>query len=146
MTNAVRPASLEGALGIVRGTVLRVDGGSVRVALTASPDTRISDLACTVLCRGSDRPVYEPGDPVLVWRESETDGTVLGKIGLQGDASETAQEADEVVLEARKRLTLRVGGGSITIREDGKILIKGKDLVSHAKRMNRIRGGSVAIN
>ena len=29
---------------------------------------------------------------------------------------------------------------------DGKILIKGKDLVSHAQRTNRIKGGSVAIN
>jgi len=41
---------------------------------------------------------------------------------------------------------LRVGDGSITIREDGKVLIKGKDLVSHAQRMNRIKGGAVSIN
>ena len=53
---------------------------------------------------------------------------------------------DELVLEAKHTLTLRVGDGSITIREDGKILIKGKDLVSHAARTNRIKGGSVQIN
>ena len=40
----------------------------------------------------------------------------------------------------------RVGDGSIEIRADGKILIKGTDLVSHAKRMNRIKGGAVSIN
>jgi len=43
-------------------------------------------------------------------------------------------------------MTLRVGNGSITIRGDGKILIKGSDLVSHAQRTNRIRGGAVSIN
>ena len=51
-----------------------------------------------------------------------------------------------MVLEAKRRLTLKCGDGSITIREDGKILIKGKDLVSHATRMNRIKGGAVQIN
>ena len=51
-----------------------------------------------------------------------------------------------LVLEAKSSITLRVGEGSITIREDGKILIKGKDLVSHAQRMNRIKGGAVSIN
>jgi hypothetical protein len=53
---------------------------------------------------------------------------------------------DTLVLEAKSSLTLRVGDGSITIRADGKILIKGKDLVSYATRVNRIKGGSVSIN
>ena len=48
--------------------------------------------------------------------------------------------------EAKHQLTLRVGEGTISIREDGKILIKGTDLVSHAQRMNRIKGGAVSIN
>jgi hypothetical protein len=53
---------------------------------------------------------------------------------------------DDLVLEAKETVTLRCGDGSITIRADGKILIKGKDLVSHAQRANRIKGGSVSIN
>ena len=56
------------------------------------------------------------------------------------------QVPEELLLEAKHSLTLRVGDGSITIREDGKILIKGKDLVSHATRLNRIKGGAVQIN
>jgi hypothetical protein len=53
---------------------------------------------------------------------------------------------DSLVLEAREELILRVGDGSITIRKDGRILIKGQDLVSHATRLNRIKGGAVSIN
>ena len=60
---------------------------------------------------------------------------------LNGD-----EPPDTLVLQAKESLTLRVGDGSITIRADGKILIKGTDLVSHAKNVNRIKGGAVAIN
>jgi hypothetical protein len=99
-------------------------------------------------------------DPVLCWIENDDRkrGVILGCLGA-GNASPpaevTASEArptiptavsDTLTIEAKHSLTLRVGDGSITIREDGKILIKGKDLVSHATRMNRIKGGSVQIN
>ena len=93
------------------------------------------------------------GDNVLLL---ECDGPggraiVLGRIGTSQTQLKRPAEAkehvpDELVIEAKKNLTLKCGAGSITIREDGKILIKGKDLVSHAQRMNRIRGGSVSIN
>ena len=84
-----------------------------------------------------------PKDTVLLWRPDPhaPRGVILGRVGLSH-----ADMAEEVVIEARHSLTLRVGDGSITIREDGKILIKGKDLVAHAQRMNRIKGGAVSIN
>lgn len=91
------------------------------------------------------------GDEVLIWHQDDegTSGVVLGRISEPGARAASATSAptpETLVLEARENLTLRCGDGSITIRKDGKILIKGKDLVSHAKRANRIRGGSVAIN
>jgi hypothetical protein len=67
---------------------------------------------------------------------------VLGRLG----SSHSREAPESLVLEAAEELTLRVGQGSITLGKDGKILIKGKDLVSHAQRMNRIKGGSVSIN
>jgi len=112
---------------------------------------------------GTDLRYLDPGDEVLVWRENLEVGSavVLGKIGRGDVERHESTEAEtfdypmpdereaipgELVLEAKHCLTLRVGDGSITIREDGKILIKGKDLVSHAQRMNRIKGGAVSIN
>ena len=74
-------------------------------------------------------------------------------VGLLDEPIETTDSSivatdvpDTLLLEATEELTLRVGDGSITIRKDGKILIKGTDLVSSAKRMNRVKGGAVAIN
>ena len=105
---------------------------------------------------------------MLCWVDAEAPnrGLILGRIGSSvapahtNDARDPSEGTlpvhtrpqpaietpDELVLEAKHSLTLRVGDGSITIREDGKILIKGKDLVSHAQRMNRIKGGAVSIN
>jgi len=89
------------------------------------------------------------GDTVLVWL-SDNDGergVVLGRIGpSRAPAAKQQDTPDEIVIQAKKNLTFKCGDGSITLRKDGKILIKGKDLVSRAKRMNRIKGGSVAIN
>lgn len=89
------------------------------------------------------------GDRVLCWFAESAlgsgPGVVLGAVGPR-TVSSADETPEELVLEARRGLILKCGDGSITIRADGKILIKGKDLVSHAQRVNRIKGGSVAIN
>lgn len=50
------------------------------------------------------------------------------------------------VIEAREELQLRCGEATITLRADGTIKILGRDVTSWARRRQRIRGGSVAIN
>jgi hypothetical protein len=103
------------------------------------------------------RLTLRPEDVVVVAIPPSCDprGVILGRLGPShapsdqsvGSMPEVGPDTpDELVLEAKRSLTLRVGSGSITIREDGKILIKGKDLVSHATRLNRIKGGAVQIN
>lgn len=91
------------------------------------------------------------GDEVLVWFPATLGerGVILGRVAsthVNNPPPVADETPDELVIEAKHSLTLRVGAGSITIREDGKILIKGKDLVSHAQRLNRIKGGAVQIN
>ena len=114
---------------------------------------RMHDGGGVMLC---DRLVSSPlgpapivvGDEVLVIiGDTDRHGVILGRIASSPAADDQGGDPpDTLVLEATKSLTLRVGDGSITIREDGKILIKGKDLVSNAQRMNRIKGGAVSIN
>lgn len=47
---------------------------------------------------------------------------------------------------AKERIELRVGKASLIMEADGRITLRGTDLVSHASRSNRIRGGSVNLN
>jgi hypothetical protein len=55
-------------------------------------------------------------------------------------------DGKNLTLDAHEELTLKCGKSSITLRKDGKIVIKGMHLVSWAGGTNRIKGGSVAIN
>jgi hypothetical protein len=129
-------------VGAIIGTACGAPGADGRLIVELSGDEQMN---CRCLA-GADLRATREGDSVLIISIAETDERiVVGRI-RRPDEADVQESADELVIEARKSLTLKVGDGSITIREDGRILIKGKDLVSHAKRMNRIRGGSVTIN
>jgi hypothetical protein len=115
--------------------------------LVAGEELGAEPFRCSVLETAvGNRMRLEPGDTVLVVWDQHRRGIVIGRIGVAETNTHLGEAPDELVIEAKKNLTLKCGDGSITIREDGKILIKGKDLVSHAQRMNRIKGGSVSIN
>jgi len=55
-------------------------------------------------------------------------------------------DGKRVVIEARQEILLRCGKGYILIREDGRIVIKGTDLLSRSSGINKIKGGAVRIN
>ena len=141
------PAEMLLGATLARGTV--VEGhDAVEPHVCIDGETRA--WPCDVLTTpwGADVS-FRVGDSVLVWLppSGAGRGVVVGRIGrTRVDGPPEPRLPDELVIEAREQLTLRVGDGSITIRADGKILIKGKDLVSHAQRMNRVKGGAVAIN
>ena len=83
------------------------------------------------------------GDLVLVFPPNGNDqkGVICGRIGKYVKPSN-----DKVVLEATNQLTLKCGDSSVTLHKDGKVVTQSKDIVSHARRRNRIKGGSVQIN
>ena len=132
-----------GAESLRRAKVLSVDDAGVLTVTTA--DERSAFEADRLVSVEGPPLAIVPGDEVLVAMVSgSARAVVLGRVGA--GAREAARVPDELLLEAKKGLVLRVGEGSITLRADGKILIKGKDLVSHAKRTNRIKGGAVSLN
>ncbi len=81
-------------------------------------------------------PRLSPGDRVLVHLAS-TPAVIIGRLG---------GIPDELILEAGKSLTIRCGSGSLRIRADGRVLIEGLDVISRARRAQRITGAQVAIN
>ena len=134
---------------VVRGDVIDVTSQAITVETIGSAKTH---LICNVLQTSSSPVAFLPGDEVIVLKVSASSGTVLGRVvspavSVQSMAAcSPSSVPDELVVEAKNKLTLKCGDGSITIRNDGKVLIKGKDLVSRAQQANRIKGGSVSIN
>jgi hypothetical protein len=83
------------------------------------------------------------GDTVLtVPPDSSGRGIVMGRIGLFGQA----RQSTRVVIDATQELTLNCGKSSINLRADGKVLIRGEDVLVRAKGTKRIRAGTVSIN
>ncbi|CAM4199619.1 DUF6484 domain-containing protein [Serratia silvae] len=51
-----------------------------------------------------------------------------------------------ISLKAAERISIQCGETSITLTKEGKITLRGKYLLSRAKKANRIQGGSVELN
>lgn len=85
-----------------------------------------------------------PGDRLLVFGPSGGEpGLVLGRIGRY--SPECTGQTD-VLLCATQSMTLRCGESSIDLRADGKVMIRGEDVLVRAKGTKRIRAGTVSIN
>lgn len=62
------------------------------------------------------------------------------------DGVEVDVDGQRMLISAQKELVLRCGAASIVLNHEGKIVIRGSELVSHSGGVNRIRGGSVQLN
>jgi hypothetical protein len=124
-----------------------------RIATTEfdEPDLRV--LPCAVLLMLEDG---DPLRPIIIGAVRETFPANASPPLVPHSRPATAAPAtenrslvldlDRLVIEGRDEVVLRCGQGSITLRADGKIVIKGTQLVSRASDTNKIRGASVQIN
>ncbi len=55
-------------------------------------------------------------------------------------------DGEKLVLTAEREIVLRCGEASLTLTRAGKILLRGKYLLSRSSGVNRIKGGSVQLN
>jgi hypothetical protein len=79
----------------------------------------------------AENTVSEPADTTALATESEQEVTVDGR---------------RVIIEGKEEVVLKCGDSSITLTRAGKILIRGKYLLSRSSGVNRIMGGSVQVN
>jgi len=142
-------SSDEGKLAgtVARGFILDLpEGGEIIVRV---PRASVS-VSCDFLAPlGHVNPVLRVGDEVLVLlpEGDQEEGCVLGRVGKYRTAGKPAQPPqDHVLIEAGETLSLKCGESSVDLRKDGKLMIRGNDVLSRAKRTQRIKGGSVAIN
>lgn len=123
-------------LKLLRGEVVEV--AAEEVAVLAGGERHL----CELLQTSALPPAVRPGDPVIFSPPESADkkGIVLGVV------SSPARKPEKLTLEAGKEIVIKCGEGTITVSADGKIAIKGTHLLSRAKGINKIKGGSVAIN
>ncbi|GAB4229302.1 MAG: hypothetical protein OHK0028_03320 [Deltaproteobacteria bacterium] len=93
----------------------------------------------------------DPDQPVIVGLMAESGGgaraAAPGLVPGDGVLPEEARiDGRRLVIEGHEEVVLKCGKGSITVRADGKVVIRGTNLLSWSSGTNRIKGGSVSIN
>jgi hypothetical protein len=148
--------------GTVRvGVLVDVAAGVPFVELPGSGRVRARSMVpvdgAALAAAGGRREVvllFEDGDlarPIVAgFLEPEVATPALDAV-LAGAADAAIPDVAEVdgrrvVLEGKDEVVLRCGKASITLRRDGKIVLRGAYVETHAEGTNRIKGGTVKIN
>jgi hypothetical protein len=152
------PASSE-ITGVVIGVLLALKrSGQPLVAFQGNPTSHALPARSTIVLSEADMGrqvalMFEAGDPGKP--------IVIGRIENLGIAPQKAAgstlsgaspivdldiDGERVTLAAHHELLLRCGKASILLRSDGKIIIKGTELLSRASGLNKIKGAAVHIN
>lgn len=146
-------------------TIVRLAGAGpageilVEVGATAPCAARMTaDVDRSALSQARNRGrevlvVFQDGDrnkPIIVGLMEEP---LESLVNMEVSAPETPSHKQELridgkrlVIEADDEIELKCGQGSITIRKDGKIVLKGTNLLSRSSGPNRIKGGSISLN
>jgi hypothetical protein len=144
--DSVIPSLLEIAdtlntIKITRGRILAITSeGEIMVE-------REGDLSC-ITCdflRTSSAPLPElnQGDLVLYAVDESIDrGYVLGII--QKYTSE--EDPRYLKINAKESIELRCGNSTMIMNKEGKVIVKGNEVVSRARGINKIKGAAVKIN
>lgn len=69
---------------------------------------------------------------------------ILGLI--QPPVPEVEADGEKLILEARREITLRCGKASINLTADGRVTIRGTQVLSRSDGPNRVQGASVQLN
>jgi hypothetical protein len=138
--------------------------GALRVAFEGSPGplparTTVpldaATIATAVASRRAALLLFENADPrlpvVIGLVEDGGGGKLLGELLTRAPAPtrapvEARVDGKRVVIEGQDEVVLRCGEASITLRRDGKVLVRGAYVETQAKGVNRIKGGAVKIN
>lgn len=119
--------------------------GKVRIALPAHD---IADLRATPVC--ALHALSEGGQVAVMFEQGDISrALVLGPMAgapAQVPAHEALIDNERIVIEAGQEIELRCGEAAIILTRDGRILLRGSGIISHASTTQRIRGGSVQIN
>lgn len=143
---------LEMLSGIIIGLFIGTnDVGEALVAFADNPKETAMPARSTIEVSNSDigkdvALMFENGDlkcPLIIGFIQKSGHTQNEK---QRQEYSVSLDDEEIILSAKKNITLKCGKSSITLTSAGKILIKGTYLSNSSTGVNRIRGGSIQLN
>ena len=145
------PEDHQPAIGAQRGRVVRIDSdGRLFVDFPGNLTGPVhAKLAVSAMELAEVVESAEPTEILLVFENNDPAlpiivGTVRDR--LPSDGIEIYIRGRRITVDAGAEIELRCGDGKVRITRDGKVVVLGNDVVSRARRQNRIKGGTVNIN
>jgi len=147
-TDANSPKTITKIDGVMIGQLIALDG--VKVNYPGNPKNKPLPAISTRTVSKEDigREVAlafvggDPAQPILL-------GLIEPTPEIEGKNSPPTNaqiDGEKLLLTGEKEVVLRCGKSSITLTKEGKIILRGKYLLSRSSGVNRIKGGSVQIN
>lgn len=141
--------------GATLGWIARVDDAGIWVDTEENAGGPLLALCVAALAQADlDAAIADRRDAVLLFVVATGQPVLLGlrqprptaEIELPAQGLDASVDGKRVQLEGRDEVVLRCGKASITMRRNGRIVIRGVQVESRATGRNRIKGGAVLIN
>lgn len=138
--------TLERIEGVVIGVFLGFDDTAPLVVFPGNP--RKEAIAARSLTELTSAMVG--AEVALLFQEGDPSRPlIVGRIvepARRSSAPQVVRDGESVLIVGNERIELRCGKARIVMEKDGRILIRGTYVTSHASATNRVRGGSVNLN
>ncbi len=141
--------------GATLGWIVRVDEDGIWVDTEDNPSGPLLSLNVVAISRAElDAAVSDRREAVLLFVAATGQPVLLGlrqprptlEAELPTEDLAATLDGKRLHLEGQDEVVLRCGKASITMRRNGRIVIRGVQVESRATGRNRIKGGAVLIN
>ena len=145
--------------GVVIGELTSVSElGQVKVDFPGNPVRRVIPARSTTVFSADEigtkvALMFEAGDPLKpivlgpLQKLDKSQHNIMENVAVEQPIQVDAYvDGEKITLNAKNEIVLQCGESSITLTKAGKILIRGKYILSRSTGVNRIKGGSVLLN
>ena len=156
-----RPAEPSARMtGATVGAIVAFEHGEVRVTFAGTPKPVAARILAPLDDATLNRAARERAEAVLLFEEGDPSRPLL--IGLLRSAAplldallagplpaeEKVARVDgtRVAIEGKDEVVLQCGKASLTLRRDGRVVLRGVNVVTQADQVHKIRGGKVQVN
>lgn len=135
-----------------RAGEVKVEVEGRRAPVTARLSASLDDATLEAAAREKQEALLlfeegDPGRPVIVSLLRSATPHLDSVLAPLPTAEKVARvDGRRVEIEGREEVVLRCGKASITLRRDGKVVVRGVDVVTQAQRTQKVRGAKVEIN
>ena len=93
------------------------------------------------------RAIAANSDVLLVFESERADRPIVIEVLAPPSGEATVVlDAERLLVEGRDEIVLRCGEASITLRRNGRVIVRGAYVETRSSGVNRIKGGFVKIN